>query len=384
VLTVYITPAGRAAAAVVAAQDFFASHASAFGAVAPMFKSSGIAVQPARYTFRQLYDWYQTLNRSLGIPGITMGRIDASTNQVSIGVKDAATLSRVAALAKASGIPDTAIAVSIVAPFHATTRLTDQVRPTVPGLQVSSLYPGRVCTLGYTFHAVKTVSPSVVESINYFVLPSHCTATFGVTEGTIVGQPNVGSVIGHEVYDPPTTTGCAPGRQCRRSDAALFQYDASVSTTFAKVAHAANGSTLMYPFFPGPYIPYTITGMGPNNYPDGLSRPLYKVGAVTGETVTNSYANGYSCTDVPLYDQSGNDTGITLQCQETATLAANDGDSGGPMYVSSGPNGTIYATGMLWGKNGTGIVAYTDITVIIENLNHYPHLVSINYELRVW
>jgi len=244
----------------------------------------------------------------------------------------------------------------------------------------------RTCTLGYTLRAIDNATLSVYKSNTYFILPSHCTATFGVTDGTIVGQPNVAYQIGHEVYDPPTTADCAPGRQCRRSDAALFSYDAGVSATFAKVAHAVTNSPTLYQQFPwSPAIPYTILGTGFNSTYSFL--PLIKVGSVTGQTSVNSYTSFSPCVDIPLYDQSGNDTGITLKCQTTAAIPASDDDSGAPVVDSTGPdhpNGIIYAGGMLWGKNGAGVAAYTDTGQIVDDLNHYPHLVSINYSLRVW
>jgi hypothetical protein len=155
-----------------------------------------------------------------------------------------------------------------------------------------------------------------------------------------------------------TGSGCPAGRQCQNQDAAIFQYNAGVSDGFQKVAHAFNGSPTLYP---GSFLPpasYTVVyyeNLNNVSPPNGL---VYKVGRTTGETATN-IANVSFCLDLVLYNQSGNDTGITLRCQSTATLPSQAGDSGAPVYISAGPGGVITGVGMVWGANGSGVTSFS-------------------------
>lgn len=308
---------------------------------------AGMRVEPADYDFRELLTWYRSwlVPEVLGRPGVTLGDIDEVRNRIVIGVRDPDTREAIAAVVEGLPVPTEAVAVEVVPPtvvhLPSSSSLNSVVRPVLGGVALN------VCTLGFNVSRVLTNGQE--DGQRYFVTNSHCTATFGQVDSVVRSQPNPNFPIGFEVADPPLFTqsedpACPPGRQCRYSDAALFQYFDTVPSLHAEVAWPEGGGSQNHPH---PFSTYHWV-MGSGDPPVGET--VHKVGKSTGRTWGQVQQ---SCVDVPQFTTVFGqpfDTGRTMLCQGQAGLDSEDGDSGAPVvrYLW----GTqIVERGILWGGN---------------------------------
>ncbi len=302
-------------------------------------------VERASFDFRQLFNWYGSLVQRIDHVGITQTAIDKRTNQLEVGVRDAAVGARVSNALSSVGIPATAARVVVIAPTYVFTSLQQYSRPVKGGLQLT--LGGFYCTMG--FLAYKKLGLTVDSSTTYFVTNSHCTDSFGVADGQTAGQPDVSNPIGTEISDPAmhtnaTDANCPVGRNCRYSDAALFQLNTSVSKTYAQIEKVSGLNIVDY---------YTITtDNGYDNYYGPTT--LMKVGRTTG------YSSGLltaQCAAVAEYDNGG-DTGRTMLCQDQANLSSGAGDSGSPVFhtdLYGGKHNSVQLDGVMWGGDGSRI-----------------------------
>lgn len=205
--------------------------------------------EAARYSFRQIHSWRETLYANRLPAGIRLVDLDERRNVIYIGTSDQAAAQSVLQMAKAAGIPGDAVVAEPVPAFTPLTDyLTSSIRPVMGGLTIVTTAHG--CTLG--FKAKKSGSD------RYVVTNAHCTSTFASVNGDDIGQALLQSNywIGYETDDPAfTATGCVSGYTCRWADAAMFRCDTIAQcsgytvarTTFEYTGSDPNGSGSQYP-----------------------------------------------------------------------------------------------------------------------------------------
>lgn len=320
---------------------FLAAHGTDLAAAKEM------RARYAPHDYRELVASFTALNSSLNLSGITQRDIDEARNQVVIGVIDPTTAERVVRGARALNLADDLIAVEVIPPTVISGTLQQSYRPVVGGLQVGT--SRFFCSLGWNVRPFRFSTFSIDSNQTYFVTNSHCTGAnseFGVTTGTVFGQPDINSPIGLEVYDPPlftnqTKSECPAGRRCRRSDAALERYNSGVSRSFGRIAKVSSG--------------LTISGTLDIIETDATvlqGQTVYKVGRTTGYT---SGPNTGSCVTVSQYENVNGvaqDTGRDLICQNQADYPSGPGDSGSPVFTFGYQSTTrITIQGLHWGTS---------------------------------
>lgn len=344
--------AGRVAVGETAIRSALAAFLTAHGtATSP----DAFAVRSARYDFRQLVGWHLSMASALTLPGAVLTDLDERNGVVSVGLTPAAIAAgvgeQVAAIGRRAGIPDDALEIHAEEPFRVTQTLRDQFRPTAGGIEIGP----SSCTLSFnaSWHNPQTgvVSPA-------FLTASHCTSVDGQNNGDHVSQPDTSLVtIGTEAYDPPYFRGslgssCPSGRRCRFSDAAVFTYAGGISSPFViartMFAGGSVGSLDVNPSSPT----FAVLAKGVFNTTSLV--PFSKVGRTTGWTQGSLTI---TCVTVNKFDANGNDTGLTMLCQDRVGAGQQGGDSGAPVFrqFSNDPN-KVELFGIAWGSNGTSLV----------------------------
>jgi len=314
-----------------------------------------ITVVRGQYNYRQLRDWlmkFATISRS----GVVSSGIDSRDNRFHIGILSDAATSVVYSNLKVLGIPDSAVVVSVEKPSIAlsgdavrrasepkapfVTRLVDHVDVVRGGVGVSmSGTDGQSshgpCTLTVVAAAQVFASNTLPDygGMKYGITVSHCTPTFGVNDGSTMGNSSTSSVdrIGHEVADPPlfdhnVQPRCPVSRRCRWSDASQFALDDPLAV--ADIGTVYDAETNGNPAIIG--SPYTLT----QTFSPFAGFSVRKIGVGTGRTVGTI---GQTCSDRTLFIYDNNfpphsiDSGITLLCQYQFLGDAYFGDSGAPV-----------------------------------------------------
>lgn len=308
----------------------------------------GMQALQGQYGFLQLKDWHdrQRLN-TLAVPGVVMTSIAESKNRLQIGVKDSRVIPQVENELISLGVPREAVNIGVIAPVKLQQTLQSTQRPFMGGLQIRPNTGGN-CTLGF---------PAVRAGLAGFVTNSHCTNAQGGVEGTVFHQATINGVlnrIGVETVDPAYFSGgpCPSGRVCRYSDSAFAARNSGpspatlpASALFGYIATPDANLTIYNQFHIDGEVAYPIEG----DY-------LGKVGRTTGWTEGEVCD---TCVDVNANDQNGNDTGITLLCQDQVAASSGAGDSGSPVFSWKTPtlqppaNIPARLYGVLWGGDGS-------------------------------
>ena len=88
---------------------------AALATLMPWFDIAGATVRPARWTFAQLFDWYEYL-ASVPKPGLVSADKDELLNRVNYGVRDATSLLALARTLQQLGIPCDLVVIRIEEP----------------------------------------------------------------------------------------------------------------------------------------------------------------------------------------------------------------------------------------------------------------------------
>lgn len=305
---------------------------------------SRIEAVPAAFDYSQLRGWYRRISSIHADPRVVYTDIAEHLNRLVIGLVPGSDRESIEASIRGRGVPTDAVVLETAAPANISATLQDLVRPTVAGLRIGG--SGGSCTLGYNAHEAVGSYPNMTldTAQRYFLTAAHCTPTFGSSNGSAMGQPTVANTIGYEIVDPPLFTSaedgrCPQGRQCRYSDAALFEYTPSVSMQLQGIARTSGltivGTDSIVNINPCPYW-CVMVGWSQVRLVGSTS------GAQTG-TVQSVRA------DVKQYNQ-GVDTGRTLLCQTRASYTSAGGDSGAPV-VSSNADANKTLQGIHWGTS---------------------------------
>ena len=292
--------------------------------------------------------------------GFVSSDYDEATNQVVVGVADAAAAAEAEAYFAERGLRREMVRVEIVEAF--TEHDLDQPHDSkVGGLRIRR-GPASMgwCTLGFNADAL---------GWSGFVTNSHCTAVTGSLESSLfwqAAQPNCTGFLcgfphGIEIADPPyqpalyDVFGCPAGRACRFSDSAFVRYT---------VPSVSGGHRIA-----GPSAFNTLGWNGADTFDVAFGADAFvnsavqKVGATTGRTLGFVTA---TCASVNASNPDGTDTGRTNLCQNLAIYSSQGGDSGSPVFTPW-YKGTAILRGLNWGGNGT-VAAFSPVSSVVAEL----------------
>jgi hypothetical protein len=291
----------------------------------------------ADYDFVQLAGWHARLTPVLTVPGVVFTDADETANRIRIGISTPSARAAVEAEVARLNVPLAAVIVEHSAPVEPTVALSSYIRPVIGGVGITRDIGG-TCTLGFNAYYVNPYWGAGVGTRVFFTA-DHCTATQGTVDGTVFSQG--GSRIGVELADPPMLTNatyfsCPVGWQCRFSDVAAVRYDDGVSWTLGGIAHTA--------YWFGQTAGSTDANLSSSFHINGgaslvVGAFVEKVGVTTGWTAGPIQK---TCTN---FSGTGN---ILILCQDFVDAYANNGDSGSPVFASSGSNAALY--GIVWAK----------------------------------
>lgn len=305
------------------------------GVLGAALPAGRLEIVPGVYGFAELKGWHDRLLEVMALPGVVSTDIDDRVNRLEVGVERAEVGWRVRDRLGRLGIPGEAVEIVERAPVRLETGLRSQHRPLVGGLQISFLSGASafLCTEG--FHAVR-------GKVSGFVTNSHCTATQGGVQSTVIYQPSTvfsANRVGVEAVDPGYFSGapCPPGRRCRRSDSAFVRRDGSVTSSPGRIARTATDSLLWNG---------TDTFRIVREAEPVVGQTLTKVGRTTGRTqgvVTNV------CITLNVSGST-----ITQLCQSIAGYSSAGGDSGSPVFrvVNKPSANDVWLAGIHWGSGG--------------------------------
>lgn len=352
-LNVYLTdvkhePAARAALAGVA-------RSRAERRDRPWSRAAEIVVRRGDFDFAQLDEWRGRLASIAASTGVHLLDTDETANRLFVGAENEKAKERVLARLDAIGVPRNAVVVEVTPAAVQIATLRDNVRPLVGGLHIdwnTANGTPTYCTLGVNVWYTNYAQGVGVGTLGFYTA-SHCSATYGGTDGTVYAQG--GSRIGYERWDPPfytnaQNTRCPVGWPCRSSDVAFVQYDAGVNryqgglaqTTYRGLGNWQVGSIDINSTYPHFRINSTVTPVV-GNY-------LEKVGRTTGWTAGQI---SRVCADYFI-------GGVGMLCQDQVEAFADGGDSGSPVFGLYSGNDVSFA-GIVWAKTGTGAFVFSNL-----------------------
>jgi hypothetical protein len=354
-LNVYVTDLSRANAARAAVAD--AARNRAERAQQPWARAAQIIVRRGDFDFQQLDQWRGRLTAALHGGGVHLVDVDEAANRIYVGVKDESAKSQLQAAAQKAGIPASALIVEVVPEASLVTTLQQYYRPLVGGLQID--FNSSYCSLGVNVW-YSNLAVGVPVGTPGFFTASHCSSTYGGTDGTVYSQG--GTRIGYEMYDPPfftnaQNTRCVTGWNCRWADVTFVAYDAGVNRLQGYLAQTQWAGSGVWNAGD-----MNITGHRQIN---GGSWPIVgdyidKVGRTTGWT---SGQVSRTCFDVYIAGGWG------FLCQDQVEAYADGGDSGSPAFKWNGQNTGAFA-GIVWAKTGTGAFIFSNQDRISSDMGY--------------
>lgn len=301
-----------------------------------------IRIRQGQYSLLQLRAWQPSVDLMLAVPGVLSTDLDEASNRLRVTVMDASAHNSVKNKLHQSGIPLDAVLVELGSPSQLTATLSSLHRPLRGG---NLVYSGSGDSCSMSFNAIDNWDRVV------FAIASHCSGgnVGDGVNGTAFYQPTffTYNLVGSEVYDPLIFSCLGGTRMCRWSDAALIELDISSNSDPGRIHKTLfrdrdQGSTTIDSS--DPYFAIIEETPYPSSSEIG-DLVLNKMGYNTGWT------NGrlaYTCVNKNVF-VGGQDTGITLLCQDAVAANAQGGDSGSPVFRKVGNNSAdLY--GILWGN----------------------------------
>ncbi len=194
------------------------------------------------YSFDQLVEWFNILDRALIASGILPARasIREIENRIVIGLRDRHQIADVRRKMEELGIPEGAVVIR----ENYSTLLADKDsvrakwRPLVGGVQHEEGWYTNTCTIGFVTER---------DDVEGLVIASHCTNSdedIGGLDDADVHQPNDPlfgeNIVAEETIDPELTNinheQCPSGWNCRFSDAAFAELDSDQSLDLGEIA----------------------------------------------------------------------------------------------------------------------------------------------------
>jgi hypothetical protein len=285
-----------------------------------------------KYDMMALEDFHRrALQAGLArLGGVTGGGIDEVAGKVLVSVEDGTSRSAVMSQFAVLAIPSDAISIAVTGPINETVGLRDTHSTMRAGLSVSRT-TSSYCTTGLVGWRVDPEQPSQPDlSYKVVTTASHCTANQELVQGNVFGQPlstrrigvEVDEAIVYPVGHPTCLSYDFDTVKCRWADVAVIHVDDSISISGGT---AAKSSPTVWPNNPPFLGSRSYTGSGFIGVLVGDS--VMQIGATTGERKGKVTKSCQWRTSPGL--------GVTL-CAHAANILAQDGDSGGLIYVPSG------------------------------------------------
>lgn len=323
------------------------------GALSAREEFSHVRVEPATYSFGALHAWEKPLDQAfLAMDGAVFTDLDEQTDHIVLAY-DPQRLPRrdVEALVERSDAPRDAVEILEHSPIVETS-LRDRWGAAYGGIQVYNATTFDYCTLG--FGASR-------DGVDGFVTADHCTSASGRVDGDPFYQPSYSAAwyVGRESVDRPAFTGdpCPPTRTCKYSDAVFVASPPGAGSGYGWVAHMTAPDD--FTAFDG-----TVGAIvGDGN--DLVGTAVAKIGSTTGKTrgtISRTCIN-----------TAGADNLVRL-CQDSASVRAAAGDSGGPVVHDAGwPSKNTYLHGIVSGIS-EGEIYYSPIFGIQGELGPLSYL----------
>lgn len=319
-------------------------------------RSSPDAVFTARtatYAFLELARYRTVLRqRIFEISGVVTLGVRESANRVKVGIEEADAEALVRSLMSELEVPQQAVMFTtesrgielavhrVDRPLRRTGTLTlDHQQPNglLQGGWRIERSSGGGCTLG--FPALR-----YSDHLPVFVTNSHCTDVRTSPDSTIFRQPErlVGPQVGHEIADPPSYTCSTSPYDCRNSDAAMIQADATID--FGRIARTVDMSSIGCEHCVQSLVidssepTLLISGRNDNVFEN---ETLNKIGQTSGWTRGNVED---TCDDFPSGPEG--EPSWVKQCSDRVDLNVDLGDSGSPVF-SVLPDGTVELRGIV-------------------------------------
>lgn len=308
-------------------------------------------VNQVKYDFRQLYRWQESIVSARDGGGLTRLGICVEQNRICMGVHRGGGLASARAVVARLGIPADAIILEEHDPIEPTKYLTERFSPVPGGVEIT---PG--CTLGFN---------ALFGLQRVFVTAAHCTPEFGdIDPPSVFGQPNNTRLIGVESWDPPTYPCMVDGvnYSCRKSDAAEFQYYDSVAVALGRIARPWLNTNIIDPNNPE----FRIVGEQAMPF---VGERVSFVGRVSG---WREGRVSVACMKAVLGDKTVNGLPVLLECVAQASVAAQKGDSGAPVFYPTTNPLDVKLGGIVSGTSGTSFFYSPMETIEVgDNFGNY-------------
>ncbi len=340
--TIYLVDSGRTELAKSVLSPFFATKGKV---------GRGIRIREAQFPWGDLYNWRLKARGLFDLPELRSLRISTSHNRIIIGLAIGASSAGAVERLTRLDIDLGAVEFREEPETELFSNLDDRLRPVMGGYIVDKAGTDGECTVGANVQW---------GSSRTFLTAFHCFST-------TVYQPTYGggNKIGDVLLTPSSFT-CTPKGEgspvnnCRNSDAALIEYDDSVSWSFGHIARPTyagqwSGSTAISGRF---WITdsYVTVVQGDT---------LHKVGYRTGWTVGE-------VSDPAVDRQSG---GYWYIDQVMVRAGADGGDSGSPVF-EMGTYGRVSLAGVLWGGWPDSVYFYSPLKNIEDDFGAYIDVIT--------
>ena len=331
-----------------------------FGDTLERFNGAPRDFEKANFAMSDLVQWHRAMTGLQSLDGFSFSDLDERRSMLVLGLTEGADVAKAEDGIKELGIPLEAVEFQTHPLARRLSRIDDNVRPLVGGLQIK---PRSLS------HCTAWLFVSLLDNDSHtrgMITNSHCAGynSQGTVTGRIFKQPGPGVLganrVGEEIADPPyniTHSQCGAGRMCRRSDSLVSSVEPDVDMSRGLIARI------------GSWGGFTISGNDPDYQVSWIAwfplmgERVTKVGRTTGKTGGEVLR---TCSPQAVGDANGDDTGITMVCQYSAVAAPSIGggvapifgvgDSGAPVFalprnpVTPNDIHAVYLYGILWGS----------------------------------
>lgn len=193
-----------------------------------------IASRPVRYSFAQLYDWYEPLKTELiGLEGVSATDIDESRNKIVIYLTPDADLIAFNNLMKSYSLPRDAFSFKIAKKFQPNAKLIERATAMSSGLQLFRFVTGNyypACTMGLV---------TKINGVRGFLASADCAKPGGEGPDAIFhqGDPDNYQTLNAQTIESPLFGTCND-LPCYRSQAVFVPFPIGV-TSYERVLKSA-------------------------------------------------------------------------------------------------------------------------------------------------
>lgn len=319
----------------------------------------------AAYDWRDLNRWFKLAARQWRT-GVVFMDIDDRTNRVYVGVSSAGLAAGLRADIEAAGVPSGALVIGVespivpaIGPLAGVGAKTDGTNVTL-GQTVDPPYFAGFKAEGASTNGPCTMGPIVrlTSTRNGYLTASHCTQRIYSDDGRDHFQATTNdNNIGQEYDDAPSTRHphCDVTALCRRSDAALIEFDDATDAARGHIARIASlGSTALTAAADDEWL---VADADPA-CPFGLVETACFPAVVGTELQYVGYVSGWQKGTLDhTCALSGYVIGVTayqIRCSDIVTGTSAPGNSGAPVFELTSHPREVNLWGILHGQTEDG------------------------------